>query len=287
MTLIERSLANPIKDKTTENQEERGILSPLSLILCPTLELADQVATAAKALGKSLNPSINIESLAYYVPAELKTPLADQKKIDIVISTPGKILQLLKKRTEYLSLLHGENNNNNLNDDDKKIDIEKMNVIDMGLDLSNIRWFVIDECDRMLSMGFFPDLKEMLTFMPRPRKKIRKDLNNNIEISNKSIESIRKKVFVQTDLRMQLMLFSATIVPDIEELLIRLAPQHIRINLNNSFLPNKNIENVIFSVSNRRKFALLRYLLKRKGSMRVLLYLNIIFITSFYSFLLD
>jgi len=63
-------------------------------------------------------------------------------------------------------------------------------------------------------------------------------------------------------------MMSATLVPQIEELIQRFAPEGITIDLNEDMQAAENVKNIVYLVTNRRKYALLRYLLKRRGSMK-------------------
>lgn len=68
---------------------------------------------------------------------------------------------------------------------------------------------------------------------------------------------------------LQVLLVSATVTPAAEFLLKRFAPSAASINLNPSFQVAATIKHVAYTVTSKRKAALLEYLLKRKGSFRV------------------
>ena len=102
-----------------------------ALILVPTRELALQVAKEAEML---CNPA-GFASIAVYGGVRYKAQLeAFRQGAPIVIGTPGRILD---------HLLRG------------------------SLKLDNLRALVLDEADRMLSMGFLPDMKRIREFLPR------------------------------------------------------------------------------------------------------------------------
>ncbi len=104
-----------------------------ALVLVPTRELARQVTTQVELLGKD----IGVESAAVYGGVGYG-PQRDAFKrgVPIIVGTPGRILDHLLKRS---------------------------------LTLDQLKVLVFDEADRMLSMGFFPDMKEIQKFMPRKR----------------------------------------------------------------------------------------------------------------------
>lgn len=106
---------------------------PRSLILAPTRELADQVAENVKTYTKyhKLNMALLIGGVAF----EPQKRKIDQG-VDILIATPGRLLDLVERG---------------------------------GLMLMGIEILVIDEADRMLDMGFIPDIERILKLLP-PRR---------------------------------------------------------------------------------------------------------------------
>jgi len=106
---------------------------PRSLILAPTRELADQVAENVKTYTKyhKLSMALLIGGVAF----EPQKRLIDQG-VDILIATPGRLLDLVERG---------------------------------GLMLMGIEILVIDEADRMLDMGFIPDIERILKLLP-PRR---------------------------------------------------------------------------------------------------------------------
>ncbi len=107
---------------------------PRSLILEPTRELALQVAENFVAYGKYLkfNHALLIggESMS-----EQKEVLA--KGVDVLIATPGRLIDLFERG---------------------------------GLLLTDVKVLVIDEADRMLDMGFIPDIERIVNMLPRTRQ---------------------------------------------------------------------------------------------------------------------
>src|SRR5437868_12182571 len=108
---------------------------PRSLILEPTRELAAQVAQAFETYGKHHNKL----SMALLIGGESFT---DQEKkldrgVDVLIATPGRLLDL----------------------------IDRGKIL-----LSDTKLLVIDEADRMLDMGFIPDVERIVSFIPKIRQ---------------------------------------------------------------------------------------------------------------------
>jgi ATP-dependent RNA helicase DeaD len=105
-----------------------------ALVLCPTRELALQVTREIDALAKHRA----VRCAAVYGGAPMARQIADIKGgAQIVVGTPGRVLDHLHRGT---------------------------------LEAASIRAFVLDESDEMLSMGFLPQISEILGFLPATRQ---------------------------------------------------------------------------------------------------------------------
>ena len=106
---------------------------PRSLILCPTRELADQVAQNVRLYAKNhkLTMALLIGGVAFQPQKEIL-----DKGADILIATPGRLLDHFERG---------------------------------GLMLMGIEIMVVDEADRMLDMGFIPDIERIFSLVP-PRR---------------------------------------------------------------------------------------------------------------------
>lgn len=96
-----------------------------AIILTPTRELAQQVEQEAKDIGKEYG----IRTLAIYGGASIEKQIKEIPRTAVIAGTPGRVMDLMRR---------GE------------------------LDLKHIQFFVLDEGDRMLDMGFLPDIKWIL-----------------------------------------------------------------------------------------------------------------------------
>ena len=106
-----------------------------ALIMVPTRELAVQVQEEAQKLCKYTSLKCN----SFYGGVGYDKQIASLKKgVDILIGTPGRVIDLQKS---------GQ------------------------MDLSLVAFLVIDEADRMFDMGFYPDLRELLKVLPVPEKR--------------------------------------------------------------------------------------------------------------------
>ncbi|QAV23748.1 ATP-dependent RNA helicase DbpA [Proteus hauseri] len=106
-----------------------------SLVLCPTRELADQVANELRRLARYL-PNIKVLTLCGGVPFSIQRDSLIHAA-HIIVATPGRLLDHLRKET---------------------------------VTLSDVKTLVLDEADRMLDMGFFDDINSIINQMPTQRQ---------------------------------------------------------------------------------------------------------------------
>ncbi|MFE3106394.1 DEAD/DEAH box helicase [Kitasatospora indigofera] len=108
--------------------------SPQALIVVPTRELCTQVTNDLQTAGKVRN----VRVLAIYGGRAYEPQVEALKKgVDIIVGTPGRLLDLAGQRK---------------------------------LDLSKVRALVLDEADEMLDLGFLPDVEKILTMLPAKRQ---------------------------------------------------------------------------------------------------------------------
>ncbi|MGL4474342.1 MAG: DEAD/DEAH box helicase, partial [Shewanella sp.] len=128
-----------IKNKRSDADTAFDESAVQSLIVVPTRELAAQVTEALLPIAQGL--AIEIATLCGGVDIE-KQLAALAAKPQLIVATPGRLLELLKQ---------GE-----LSCD--------------GLQLQQLSHLVLDEADRLLEMGFWPDIQQLLEFIPLERK---------------------------------------------------------------------------------------------------------------------
>ncbi|MCG3679692.1 DEAD/DEAH box helicase [Aliarcobacter butzleri] len=127
LPLLQRLKDSNLKDKKTQVR---------ALILTPTRELAAQVAQSVKTYGKYLP----FKSAVIFGGVGINPQKALLKKgVDIIIATPGRLLDLISQDS---------------------------------LNLSKIEFLVLDEADRMLDMGFINDIKKILAILPKQRQNL-------------------------------------------------------------------------------------------------------------------
>ncbi|MDR2617708.1 MAG: DEAD/DEAH box helicase [Treponema sp.] len=108
--------------------------APRALILTPTRELALQVSREIASLKWGQFPRIT----AVYGGASIRNQILDLKRgTEVVVGTPGRIMDLMERKV---------------------------------LDLSAVDWFILDEADEMLDMGFFEDVETILAQVKNERR---------------------------------------------------------------------------------------------------------------------
>ncbi|MGF1573988.1 MAG: DEAD/DEAH box helicase [Sumerlaeia bacterium] len=176
---------------------------PRALILTPTRELADQVATSFRTYGENLK----LRTVVIYGGVGFN-PQAEQLKrgADIIVATPGRLLDHANQGT---------------------------------INLAAVEIFVLDEADRMLDMGFLPDMRKVMKLLRTKR---------------------------------QNMLFSATYSKEIRVLAEGFlnAPKEIDVAPRNSTV--ELISQVVHPVAQNRKRALLSKLIKQGDWRQVLVF---------------
>src|SRR5258706_6454071 len=180
---------------------KRGVVR--ALILVPTRELAEQVATSIKAYGRHTH----LKGAAVYGGVGMEPQTRALKHgVDIVVATPGRLL-------DHMERGHA--------------------------DFSQLEVLVLDEADRMLDMGFAPDVKRILSTLPEER---------------------------------QTMLFSATISPEVDALARRALNGHASVEIGRRAQAAEGIEHVIVAVDKLQKRGALASILKAKPAGQTLIF---------------
>jgi len=131
------AFALPLLQRLDEEQPHpRGPRAPRLLVLVPTRELAAQVGEAFEAFGRHLRQ----RTLLIFGGVSPRPQVdALRQGVDIVVATPGRLLDHLNERV---------------------------------VDVSQIRYLVLDEADRMLDMGFIRDIRRILAALPKQRQNL-------------------------------------------------------------------------------------------------------------------
>jgi ATP-dependent RNA helicase DeaD len=167
---------------------------PQAIVLAPTRELTQQIVAEVQKLAAG--SAVGVCGIFGGEPIE-KQLRALARGVDLVVGTPGRVLDHMERRTLYLG---------------------------------DVVHVVLDEADRMLDIGFRPDIERILRKLPTPR---------------------------------QTLLLSATINADVRKLAHRYMYQPIEVNLSRDEISVETIKQYYISVSTEQKLDLLVLLLKR------------------------
>ena len=134
---------------------------PRCLMLTPTRELAAQIEESVKTYGKYLQ----IKSFVVFGGVNINPQINRlSKPIDILVATPGRLLDLANQRK---------------------------------VDLSAVEFLVLDEADRMLDMGFIRDIKKLLAMLPKQRQNLLFSATFSDEIKTLSDSLLNKPAFIE------------------------------------------------------------------------------------------
>ncbi len=178
---------------------------PQALVMAPTRELVQQVAEEANRLS----PHPRCRAVAVYGGQRFRQQLVEMKRgANIIVGTPGRLLDHLSRGT---------------------------------LTLDHVRYLVLDEADRMLDIGFRPDIEKILRRCPAKR---------------------------------QTLLLSATMPPPVMRLVNRYMVDPLNINLSPARITVENIRQSFITVDEDRKFELLLRVLERENPRQSIIFVE-------------
>ena len=176
-----------------------------ALVLLPTRELAVQVAEQVKLYAKYTN----LNSAVVFGGMDMKPQTAELKKgVEVLVATPGRLLD----------------------------HIEAKNAV-----LNQVEYVVLDEADRMLDIGFLPDLQRILSYLPKQRITL---------------------------------LFSATFSPEIKRLASSYLQDPVTIEVARSNATASTVEQHFYSVGADDKRRALHQILKTRGMKQAFVFVN-------------
>jgi superfamily II DNA/RNA helicase len=176
-----------------------------ALVIAPTRELADQVAANVKNYAKHTQ----LRSVVVFGGVDMKPQtLALKAGVEVLIATPGRLLD----------------------------HIEAKNCV-----LNQVEYVVLDEADRMLDIGFLPDLQRILSYLPRQR---------------------------------QTLLFSATFSPEIKKLAQSYLQDPVLVEVARPNATASTVEQRFFAVADDDKRRAVRQLLKSRDLAQAIVFVN-------------
>ena len=201
ISLMQHLLSEP-------EQEERYNGEPRALILAPTRELALQIEKDAKLFIE--DTPVTLMSVVGGMDYRKQKTRLNNEIIDILVGTPGRILDFIKNRDLYLS---------------------------------EVEVLIIDEADRMLDMGFIPDIKRIIRETP-------------------------KKTYRQT------LLFSATFTEDIINLARSWTRDAELVEIEPDSVASANVEKKVYLTTTDEKITLLYNIINQKNLDKVIVFAN-------------
>jgi len=174
-----------------------------ALILTPTRELAAQVEESVRAYGKYLG----LRSAVVFGGVDIKPQVADLRRgVEFLVATPGRLLDHVQQKT---------------------------------VNLQRVEAFVLDEADRMLDMGFIPDVRRIMALLPTQRQNL---------------------------------LFSATLSEEIRTLADSFLHDPVLVQVARRNAPAESVTHVAHPVRRERKRELLGYLIQSRELRQVLVF---------------
>ncbi len=198
ITIIDDLLKNPLEEKRYAGEAR-------ALVIAPTRELVMQIAENAEQLARFTD--LQIHTLVGGMDYQKQRQALHSKLVDIVIATPGRLLDFVSKRDIYLD---------------------------------QIEILVLDEADRMLDMGFIPDVRRIVRHTPK--KESRQTLffsatfsddvlrlaeqwtcdpvHVEIEPKNVATETVDQRVYLLSADEKEMVLLNLLNEPDVESMIV-------------------------------------------------------------------
>jgi len=187
---------------------ERFVGEPRALVIAPTRELVMQIAADAVDLAKYTD--LKVVTLIGGMDYQKQLNRLHNEVVDLVVATPGRLLDFMGRRDLYLD---------------------------------HIEVLVLDEGDRMLDMGFIPQVKRIVRATPRKEDR-------------------------------QTLLFSATFTQDIINLSQQWTYEPVSIDIEPEHVATDSVDQKVFLVSSEQRFRILKNLLRGEHADSVIVFAN-------------
>jgi superfamily II DNA/RNA helicase len=197
------AFALPILHRLAETRRRPHPRTCRVLVLSPTRELSAQIVDSFVAYGRYLRPSVALAIGGVNIKPQMR---ALTPGVEVLVATPGRLMDLMQNR---------------------------------AVALDQVEYFVLDEADRMLDMGFIHDIRRIVGKLPAAR---------------------------------QTLFFSATMPKEIAELANAMLRDPVRVAVTPSASTVERIEQRIIHVDRARKAALLAEVLRAEPIDRVLVF---------------
>jgi len=182
--------------------------TPRALVIAPTRELVQQIAKDGRALGRFTWLRI----VAVYGGTDFRKQEEELRKrpVDVLVATPGRLLDFVSRR-----------------------------VVRLG----RVRSMIIDEADRMLDMGFIPDVRRIIGRIPERERR-------------------------------QTLLFSATITEDVRRLAEQWCVDPVSIETEVEQVAVETVEQIVYMTTSQEKYHVLYNLITRRPHERIIVFTN-------------
>ena len=134
------------------------------LVLVPTRELADQVATVFKTFSKDL--SQRVKTIAVYGGVSINPQMMGLQGVNVLVATPGRLLELLNSN---------------------------------AVSVSAIETLVLDEADKMLNLGFKEEMDKIINLLPQKQQNILFSATLSNDIQNIHQMLLKEPVVIKID----------------------------------------------------------------------------------------
>ena len=191
-------------------RHENNSMSPArhpvrALVIAPTRELADQVAASVDKYAKHTL----LRSMVVFGGVDIKPQTAELRKgVEVLVATPGRLLDHIEAKTAILN---------------------------------QVEYVVLDEADRMLDIGFLPDLQRILSYLPKER---------------------------------QTLLFSATFSPEIKRLAASYLQDPLTVEVARPNATASTVEQHFYSVTDDDKRSVVRQILRERELSPAIVFVN-------------
>ncbi len=182
--------------------------TPRSLIIAPTRELVMQIAKDARQLGKYTG--LATEMLYGGVDYQKQKERIKDHQVDIIVATPGRLLDFKRRQ---------------------------------DIDLGQVEIFIIDEADRMLDMGFIPDVRQIVYSLPEKTER-------------------------------QTLLFSATLTEEVNHLSSQWTSNPTVVEIEPEQVTGESVQEIIYLVTTDEKFTLIYNIIRQEEPERILIFCN-------------
>ena len=182
--------------------------APRALVLAPTRELALQITAEAHQMAAYC--PFEVVSVFGGVPYDKQKKQLQRSAVEMVVATPGRLLDLQRRG---------------------------------DIRLKNIEILIIDEADRMLDMGFIPDVRRIIHSTPQKNQR-------------------------------QTLMFSATLTPEVTRLAAQWTRNPATIEIEPEQVAVDTVEQIVYIVTTGEKFALLFNIIEKQQLERVLIFCN-------------